>query len=58
MQYLKRLILSRPYFARIPDQNLVAGTNGTKYDYVIATRGDDYAFAYTYTGRPFEVRMA
>lgn len=57
MRYLKRLILSRPFFARIPDQTLIAGENGTRYDYVIATRGDNYAFVYTYTGRPFEVRL-
>ena len=57
VQYLKRLILSRPYFARVPDQTLTAGESGKKYDYVVATRGDDYAFAYTYTGRPFEIRM-
>jgi hypothetical protein len=57
MQYLERLMLSRPYYARVPDQRLIAGKNGEKYDYVIATRGDDYACAYTYTGRPFEIRM-
>jgi hypothetical protein len=57
MQYLKRLILSRPFFARIPDQSLIAGENGARYDHVIAARGADYAFVYTYTGRPFEVRM-
>jgi len=57
MQYVKQLMLSRPYFARVPDQSLIAGENGTRYDYVIATRGKNYAFAYTYTGRPFEIRM-
>ncbi len=57
MQYLKGLVLSRPYFERIPDQSLIADENRTQYDYVIATRGDNYAFVYTYTGRPFEIRM-
>lgn len=57
MQYLKKLMLSRSYFDRIPDQSAIAGQNGTKYDYVEATRGKDYLFAYTYTGKPFRVRL-
>jgi hypothetical protein len=57
MQFLKALMLSRPYFERVPDQSLIAGTNGTKYDYVIATRGAAYLFAYSYTGKPFRIRM-
>lgn len=55
MHHLKELMLSRPYFERVPDQSLVAGKNGDRYDYVIATRGSNYAFLYTYTGRPFDV---
>ncbi len=57
MQYLKRLMLSRPFFERVPDQTLVAGENGSRYDYVIATRGKSYLLAYTYTGREFQIRM-
>src|SRR5208282_5522449 len=57
MQFLKLLILSRPYFERVPEQSLIAGRNGTRHDYVIATRGASYLFAYTYTGRPFQIRM-
>jgi hypothetical protein len=57
MRWVKNLLLSRPYFERIHDQSVVAGTNGTRYDYVIATRGKDYLFAYVYTGRPFKIRM-
>jgi hypothetical protein len=57
MQYLKRLMLSRPFFERVPDQSAIAGENGVRYDYIMATRGNSYLFAYTYTGRPFEVRM-
>lgn len=57
MQYLKKLILSQPYFERVPDQSLIAGQNGSKYDYVIATRGQTYALFYTYTGRSFDVNM-
>lgn len=57
MQYLKRLILSRPSFERVPDQSVIAGENGTRYDYVVATRGTGYLFAYTYVGKPFEIRL-
>jgi len=57
MQFLKRLVLSRPFFERVPDQSLIAGKNGERYDRVMATRGKDYLFAYSYTGTPFEIRM-
>jgi len=29
MHYIKQLVLSRPYFERIPDRQLVAGDTGT-----------------------------
>lgn len=50
MVYLKKLMLSRPYFGRVPDQTLV-GTNGERYNYQVATRGETYAFIYTYNGK-------
>lgn len=55
--YLKKLILSRPALERVPDQDLIAGANGERYERIIATRGESYAFLYTFSGRPFEVRM-
>ncbi len=57
MRFLKLLMLSRPYFERVPDQSPVAGQNGTRYDYAIATRGAGYLFAYVYTGHPLQIRM-
>lgn len=57
MQYLKNLILSRPYFERVNDQSAVAGDEGEKYDRILVTRGNDYLMAYTYTGREFTVQM-
>ncbi|MBS1564915.1 MAG: glycoside hydrolase family 140 protein, partial [Bacteroidetes bacterium] len=57
MQYLKQLMLSRPYFERVPDQQLIAAQPGVKYDRLIATRGNHYAFIYTYTGKKFKVTM-
>ena len=57
MHYLKDLILSKPYFDRVPDQSLIAGEQGRQYNYIAATRGKDYALLYDYTGRPFGVNM-
>jgi hypothetical protein len=51
MIHLKTLLLSRPYFERIPAQDLIAGVTGEKYDYIAATRGNDYAYFYTWNGR-------
>ncbi len=55
MQYLKKLILSRPYFSRIPDQSVITGGQGQRYDYLAATRGDGFILVYTYNGKSFSV---
>jgi hypothetical protein len=57
MIYLKNLMLSRPYFERIPDQSLLGGEPGVKYDYQTATRGNNYAFIYTSNGKTITVNM-
>lgn len=57
MVYLKNLILSQSYFDRIPDQSLIAAGQGEKYDYLVATKGEDYAFVYTYNGRNMEIAL-
>jgi hypothetical protein len=57
MAYLKKLLLSRPYFERVPDQSLVVD-QGKRYDHLLATRGPGYAFIYTYTGRKIKVDPA
>lgn len=57
MQYLKKLILSRDgYFDRVPDQSLIA-ENGEKYNRLLATRTDHYAFIYNYNGREMKINM-
>ncbi|MFN8239421.1 MAG: glycoside hydrolase family 140 protein [Bacteroidales bacterium] len=48
---MKKLMLSKPYYERVPAQELIAGSNGERYAYLVATRGRDYAMIYTYTGR-------
>src|ERR1035437_1064120 len=56
MQYVAKLILSRPYFERIYDSTLVTD-RGKRYSYIAATRGKSYAFFYTFNGRPSSVNM-
>jgi hypothetical protein len=56
MQHLKKLILSRPFFQRVPDPALVVN-NGKRYDFIAATRGTNFAFLYTWTGRKFTAKM-
>ncbi len=56
MIYIKKLILEFPYFERIPDQSLIAN-QGEKYDYLVATRGKNYALIYTYNGKKIAVNM-
>lgn len=56
MKYLKQLMLSHSLEDRVPDQSLVAA-QGEKYNRLMATRGKDYAYIYTYTGRSMKINM-
>lgn len=58
MQHLKQLMLKFPFFERVPDQSIVAGVNGERYDRVVATRGKDYLLAYNYSGRPMQLDLS
>ena len=58
MKYLKKLILAFPFFDRIPDQSIIAGQNGERYDRAIATRGNDYLLVYNYTARPMQIDLS
>ncbi len=55
MKYLKQLILSKPYFERVPANDLLAAKQGEKYDYIAITRGNDYLFAYTFNGSDISI---
>lgn len=57
MRHLAALILSRPFFDRVYDPAAVVEGSGGKYGFVIATRGRDYTFVYSYAGRPFTLRL-
>jgi hypothetical protein len=56
MQYLKRLILSFPYFERIADQSVIQD-NGERYNRLIATRGNDYLLVYNYNGNSMKLDL-
>jgi hypothetical protein len=59
MGYARRLIQSRPFLMRVPDQSLIAAGQGTGADHAQATRGEDgsYAFIYLPTGKPVEIDL-
>jgi hypothetical protein len=57
LRHLKELMLSRPYFDRVHDPLMVVEGSGERHDHIMATRGRDYAFVYTYTGHPFVMRL-
>ena len=58
MRHVRRLLESRPFLERVPDQTLIEGDPGSGADHVRATRGRNYAFVYVPTGKPAEIRLA
>lgn len=61
MKHLKNLMLSRPYFVRIPDQTIILSNAGTDYkDLLIATRdaNNTYAFIYLPQNQPVTIDMS
>jgi hypothetical protein len=56
MQHLKKLMLSQTYFDRVPAQDIIVN-NGDRHKRVLATKGKNYAFVYSYTGKPVKVNM-
>ena len=57
MQFVKRLMLTFPFFDRVPDQKVISGENGKQYNRLIATRGKDYLMVYNYTGRDMKLDL-
>ncbi|MCH5235343.1 MAG: glycoside hydrolase family 140 protein [Muribaculaceae bacterium] len=56
MKHLKQLMLTFPYFERVPD-SLIVRNNGIRYDRLLATRGTDYLLVYNHTGRDMELDL-
>jgi hypothetical protein len=57
MKFLRRLIESRPFFERIPDQSLIVENNLPAYERIQASRGNDYAFIYSAIGKSFTLNL-
>jgi hypothetical protein len=55
--HARRLMESRPFLSRVPDQSLIVPAYFPETDYVVATRGNGYAFVYFPTGWPAEIRL-
>lgn len=53
----RRLMESRPFLSRVPDQSLIIPAYFPETDYVVATRGDGYAFVYFPTGWSAEIQL-
>jgi hypothetical protein len=55
--HARRLIESRPFLSRVPDQSIIVPGYYPETDYVTATKGEGYAFIYFPTGWTADVRM-
>lgn len=55
--HARRLIESRPFLSRVPDQTLIVPEYFPETDYIVATRGDGYALIYFPTGKSAEIRL-
>lgn len=51
MRFVKALMLSRPYFGRIPDQTLIVGEQGEAEDHIGATRDRSGSYTMIYVPR-------
>jgi hypothetical protein len=57
MKFVRRLLESRPFLDRVPDQSMVVENNLFAGERIQATHGKDYAFIYTAQGRAITVNM-
>jgi hypothetical protein len=58
MGKLKKLMTAYPLEDRVPDQSLIAENNYAPAERIQATRGKDYLFVYTASGKSFTLTMA
>lgn len=60
VKHLKTLMLSRPYFDRIPDQKLILDQHEIEATYILGTRDQagTYAFIYFPEGNPIKVNTS
>ena len=57
MKFVRRLLESRPFLDRVPDQSLIVENNLFAGERIQATIGKDYAFIYSAQGREITVNM-
>jgi hypothetical protein len=57
MKYVRKLIESHTMLDRIPDQSLIRENDYPSAERIQATRGNDYLFVYTATGRSFTLLL-
>ena len=55
--HARRLMESRPFTSRVPDQSLISPAYYPETDYIVATRGEGYAFIYFPTGWSAEILL-
>jgi len=55
MTWLKKLMLSRPFFERIPDQTILLENPHDPTGHLQACRGSDYLMIYIPTGKPVQI---
>lgn len=55
--HARRLLESRPFLSRIPDQSLLTPSYIPETDYIVATIGDGYALIYFPTGFSAEIEI-
>jgi hypothetical protein len=61
MQYLKSLMLSRPYFSRIANQSVIASDKGKDYTDLVYATGDEnksYAMVYLPQNEPVKIDLS
>jgi hypothetical protein len=57
MKHVRKLMEAGPITERVPDQSLIVENNLTPGERIQATRGKDYAYVYTASGKPFTVHL-
>lgn len=59
VKHLKNLMLSRPYFDRVPDQTMIADSQIQDETLIVGTRSEslDYAFFYFPTGKSIRLNL-
>jgi len=55
--HARRLIESRPFLSRVPDQSLIVPAYYPETDFISATKGDGYVFVYFPTGWSAEIKL-